>query len=226
MDIYQNTQQVLINNSETCYKDFVTKLIPNCSNILGVRIPFLRKIANKICQNNWQSYISHNPIFLEETLLQAIIIGKKSQTISDFNNIKNFIPKITNWAICDTFCSSLKFIKSNKDYCLIFLKPYLSSSKEFELRFGLVILLNYFIEEKYLPLIFKTLDDFKNNQYYAQMAAAWLLSSCFIKYPNQTLNYLKISQLNKTTYNKSIQKIIESLQVDRSFHPLLKSMKQ
>ena len=123
MDIYQDIRQVLIDNAETCYKNFLIKLIPNCSNILGVRIPFLRKIAKQICSNNWQSYIYHNPIFLEETLLQAIIIGKKSQTISDFNNIKNFIPKITNWAICDTFCSSLKFIKNNKDYCLIFLKP-------------------------------------------------------------------------------------------------------
>ncbi len=226
MDIYQDIRQVLIDNAETCYKNFLIKLIPNCSNILGVRIPFLRKIAKQICSNNWQSYIYHNPIFLEETLLQAIIIGKKSQTISDFNNIKNFIPKITNWAICDTFCSSLKFIKSNKDYCLIFLKPYLSSSKEFELRFGLVILLNYFIEEKYLPLIFKTLDSFKNNQYYAQMAAAWLLSSCFIKFPNRTLIYLKKSQLDKTTYNKSIQKIIESQQVDKSLHSLLKRMKR
>ena len=107
-----------------------------------------------------------------------------------------------------------------------FLKPYLKSSKEFEVRFALVLLLFHFVEEEYLSYIFEVLDNFSHTGYYAQMGAAWLLSVCYIKFPNQTMSYLKRSKLDIQTYNKGIQKILESKTLNEELRFQLKSMKK
>ena len=58
------------------------------------------------------------------------------------------------------------------------------------------------------------------------MGAAWLISICFIKYPNETLKFLQNTSIDSRTFNKSIQKIIESRQVDAATKNSLKKMKR
>ena len=48
------------------------------------------------------------------------------------------------------------------------------------------------------------------------MANAWLISICFIKFPNETLKYLKKCKLNKFTKNKAISKIRDSYRVSKT----------
>ena len=107
-----------------------------------------------------------------------------------------------------------------------FLKKYKKTKKEYEVRFVLVILLNYFIEEKYLSDIFKIIESYSYDDYYSMMGAAWLISICYIKYPNETLKFLQNTSINSRTFNKSIQKIIESRQVDAATKNSLKKMKR
>ena len=45
------------------------------------------------------------------------------------------------------------------------------------------------------------------------MGMAWLISTCYIKYKEKTLEFLKNNNLDDFTYNKSIQKMIESKRV-------------
>lgn len=217
-------QLISLKDPEYCL--FMQKLIPDCDNILGVRMPKLRKLVNQIPLADWQSYLCCSPKFLEEALLQAIIIGKNTEKYPDFELIKQFIPNIINWAICDTFCASLKFIHAHRPATLNFIKSYINSDNEFENRFANVILLNYFIKEEYLEFIFHTLDDFKNPHYYAQMAAAWLLAECFACFPEKTYQYLQTSKLDSKTFNKAVQKIIESLKTPKNIHSKLKKLKR
>ena len=58
------------------------------------------------------------------------------------------------------------------------------------------------------------------------MAIAWLVSVCFVKYRNKTFKYLNDNKLNRFTYNKSIQKIIESYRVSLEDKEILRSMKR
>ena len=92
--------------------------------------------------------------------------------------------------------------------------PYLYSKKEFEVRFGVVILLDYYINEKYIDTVLEILDAVQHDGYYAKMAVAWAVSMCYVKYPQKTFRFLKKTSLNSWTVNKSIQKITESLKVD------------
>ena len=44
--------------AEENYRIFATKLIPNVDNLLGVRLPRLRKIAKKIAQLDYEYYLA------------------------------------------------------------------------------------------------------------------------------------------------------------------------
>ena len=124
MDIKQR----LLEESEKDYQKFSTKLIPNINNVLGIRIPKLRKIAKEVYKNgDWETFVNiDNLEYMEEVMLQGMVIGLIKKNPEDIlNYVKNFVPKIDNWAVCDTFCSSLKFVSGNKKLVWDFIQPYL-----------------------------------------------------------------------------------------------------
>lgn len=216
--------------ADSKYKEFHSGLCPNTENILGVRVPVLRNYAKEISKQYEIEVLLKNidNEYYEEVLLQGMLIGlsKEKDIEKILGYIKEFIPKIDNWAICDGFCAGLKITKKNKEIMREFLKPYLNSSKEFEIRFGIVMILDYYIEEKYLEENFKIFEHIKNEEYYVQMAIAWAISICLIKYFDKTIDYLKTSKLDKFTYNKSLQKGIESFRISEENKKILRNMKK
>lgn len=218
-------KKMLLEQAEENYREFSSGIIPDVHNILGVRLPALRKIAKEIYKNgNWQEFVnSAESEFMEETMLRGILIGlikDKPEKILEY--VKNFVPQITNWAVCDTFCNSLKFTKNNKELVWEFLKPYLKSKRDYDIRFGVVMLLSFFIEEDYLDEILNLLENIRHEGYYVKMGVAWAVSICYIKFPEKTLKFLKNCKLDDWTFNKSIQKIIESYRVDKPTKETLK----
>ena len=91
----------------------------------------------------------------------------------------------------------------------------LSATNPWEQRFIFVMLLSYYIEDKYLKDIFKICEKIKSDEYYVKMAKAWLLSICYVKFKNETYKFLEKTKLDNWTVNKSIQKIRESLRVTK-----------
>jgi len=58
------------------------------------------------------------------------------------------------------------------------------------------------------------------------MAVAWLISMCYVKFEQETLKYLNSNDLDNFTYNKALQKIIESNRVDIEKKNIIKNMKK
>ncbi len=83
-----------------------------------------------------------------------------------------------------------------------------------------------FLKEDYLDKIKEILETENFDKYYTQMAAAWLISVMFVKYKDYTLLYLNNNSLNDFTYNKALQKIMESLRVTKEDKELVKKMKR
>ena len=81
------------------------------------------------------------------------------------------------------------------------------SNQTYHIRVGLILLLCYYVEEEYLDLILKYLDNIKSDEYYVNMGEAWLICEIFIKYESVGLKFLEYNKLNKFTINKSISKI-------------------
>ncbi len=157
----EKIREELLKLSEEKYREFSSRLIPGVENILGVRLLCLRKIAKRIAKKDWREYLKNaNDTYFEEVMLQGMVIGyvKDSNIEEILVYIKNFIPKINNWSVCDSFCNGLKITNKNKEIVWEFLKKYLSSEKEYEVRFAVVMLLNYYIDEEYIRKVFKKLD--------------------------------------------------------------------
>lgn len=231
MSISNEIKQELIQMSDSKYKSFHSNLCPGINNILGIRVPVLREYAKKLIKKySFEELINNiDDEYYEEIMLQGMLIGLNSK--ENFNVIKkyieDYIPKIDNWAICDTFCAGLKIVNQNKENMWGFIKQYLDSDKEFYLRFAIVIILDYYIEEKYLEEIFRIFNNIQSEYYYVKMTIAWAISICLIKYYDKTINYLKNnSKIDKWTYNKSLQKAIESYRITKDQKELLKNMKK
>ncbi|OAB40318.1 DNA alkylation repair protein [Paenibacillus antarcticus] len=210
------------------YQKFSSALIPNINSILGVRLPELRKLAKSIAKGDWRSYLEHPECeYFEEIMLQGMVIGYIKTDIEDIlTYIDSFVPKIDNWSVCDSFCVGLKFTKSNMKQVWAFLQSYLSSDKEYEIRFGVVMLLNFYIEEEYIDRVIEQLDNIEHEGYYVKMAVAWAISNCYIKLPEPTMIYLTSNSLDDFTYNKALQKITESFRVDQDNKQIIRSMKR
>ena len=214
--------------SDDKFKTFHSRLCPNTDNIIGVRLPLLRQLAKEIAKGDWRNFLSNSKEeYYEEILINGLVIAYAKCDVEErLNYIESFVPKIDNWAICDSFCNTLKFVNKNKEIMWEFIQPYLRSYNEFEIRFAVVIILNYYITEDYINLVLKTLDNIKHDGYYVKMAVAWAISMCFIKFEEKTMAYLKDNSLDDFTYNKSLQKICESLRIDKNTKELIKSMKR
>ncbi len=216
----------LLNYADKKYKSFSTSLIPGVNNVIGVRLPLLRKIAKDIAKSNFEEFTKQNDDeFMELTLIEGMATGYFNTNPDEkFNLIKNFIPKINNWSVCDSFCMTLKFINKNKKETKKFLEPYFKSKKEFELRFAYVVLLCYFIESDY-DYVIKKIAEFNNDAYYGKMAAAWALSICLVKNYDVCLNDLKSKKFHPFVYKKGITKAIESLRLNKEQKERLKALR-
>lgn len=218
----------LRNLAEEEYKNFNLKLIPTKKEMLGVRLPALRSLAKKIAKSDWQGFLkeSKNDIY-EELMLQGLVIAYAKIDFSEkLTYTKDFVAKIDNWAICDCFCGTMKDVKKHQKEFLNFLEQYFDSEQEFELRFIAVMLMNYYIDEQYIDYVLKKYDEIQSDKYYVNMAVAWGISVCFVKFPEKTMAYLKDNNLDDFTYNKALQKIIESLRVDKETKNVIRTMKR
>lgn len=214
--------------AEEEYRKFSSGLVPDAGNILGVRLPHLRRLAKEIANGDWRGYLaSADGEYHEELMLQGFVIGLVKTDIDErLKLIADFVPKIKNWAVCDSFIMGLKFTLKNKERVWEFLQNYTESGEEFEVRFAVVMLMDYFVDEEYVSRVLKLADCIKHDGYYVKMAVAWALSVCYIKFPGKTMEYLKNNSLDSFTYNKALQKIIESNRVDSGTKELMRGMKR
>lgn len=227
-EIYEKYQERLMALADPKYQKFMASLIPGTENILGVRSPDLKKLAKELSKDDWRAYIEQNrDIYYEETLLQGSVIGfAKADIETVLTDAKRYIPKISNWALCDSFCSGLKITKNNKERVWDFILDYVNSDKPYDIRFAVVMMLDYFIDEEHIQEVLSYFDGIKNDDYYVKMAVAWAVSMCYVNFTEMTMLFLKNSSLDDFTYNKSLQKICESLKPSAEEKAEIKAMKR
>ncbi len=216
------------------YREFHRKLLAGEGNLLGVRTPRLRQLAKELLKEDWRGYISQvkmvweqDFLYYDEKIIWALCICGGCRSWEEARPfVEEFIPVIDSWAVCDIFCSSLKAADKAKERVWDFILPYFSSEKEYEVRFASVMLLSHFTDEIYAERALKQLDQIRHEGYYAKMAAAWAISVFYVKFPAQVTGYLKESSLDDWTYNKALQKITESLRVDKETKKQIRAMKR
>ena len=222
-------QSKLFELADKKYKEFHAGLCPGTNNIIGVRVPVLRNYAKELSREYKIEELIETigDEYYEEIMLKGMLIGLENKNFEKVKKyIQGFVPKIYNWAICDVFCGGLKITKKHKEEMWSLIQKYIKSDKEFEIRFGIVMILGYYIDSEYLEKDFEIFNKIKNEEYYVQMAVAWAVSVCLVKFYDETVEYLKNADLDKFTYNKAIQKAIESYRISDERKQDLRKMKR
>ena len=207
---------------------FAQKLIPDCAHeILGWPIPELRKLARQLARKEgdrvWTLTASSN--CHEMILLRGFIIGyapwpweKWSKAVTDF------VPAITDWAICDMVCCSLTFIRKHRAAGWDLLRPYWTSREEFHQRFAVVMLMDHYLTDEYIDRVLEVLQSLKPNGYYAVMAVGWALQSAFVKDPDKVLPLLSSPDIVSESRQMARKKILESLRTPPEWHQWVKAL--
>lgn len=225
---YKEYIELLFSLKDDKYKEFHKSLVLNSKyEMIGVRVPIMRNIAKEISKTNIIEFLKYvNSKYYEEVLIEGLVISHIKDEELFYKYFKDYIKKIDNWAICDSFCNSIKIVRKYEDkYFNEVIKLSLNKS-EFISRVGLVTILNHFIEEKYLNDIFNCLNEINSDKFYINMAEAWLVCELYINYPAETLEFIKSNNLNKFTQNKAISKINDSYRIDKKEKDLLKKYRK
>lgn len=210
-------KEVLKNNIDPGYKAFHEKLVPGIENITGVRVPVMKKLAKEIAKQDGPGFLKDKSFdTYEEKMLHGLVIGHLNLPFQEvLVYIVDFIPFIDNWAVCDSFCSGLKITRANKEEMFEILRGYACSTKEYEARFAVVMLMDYYLEPCYLDQVFQIFSEVRQEGYYVKMAIAWGVSVAFVKDREKTLDFLGRDGLKPWTHNKALQKIRESNRVSK-----------
>ena len=225
MDLITN---VLFDNQDLCYRDFNSKLIPNIdkNKIIGVRIPVLRKIAKNIKNFDYvDDFLDELPHkYQEENILHGFLLSLRYTNIDELlDKLDHFLVYVDNWTVTDVI--SPKLFKKYPDKVYEYIRNWIKSDYEYVVRFGVVSLLQFYLDDNFKLEILELVKSIKSNYFYVKMAIAWFYSFALIKQYNDTIKLFENKELDKWIHNKSIQKAIESYRISDSEKEYLRSLK-
>lgn len=230
-------REYLITLSEKDYQKFSSGLIPGVDNMLGIRLPQLRRVAKEIAKRDWEAAMEEPDYYFEERMLRGMVLSYASRDMDKMlPYIADFIPMVDNWSVCDSVFMGMNLFQEDRERTWEFIQPYLWSDKEFEIRVAVIIMMQHLlkcdgrgckisrlrtvtmenlsdaVEEKglYFDKIFMAVNPIQTSAYYASMAVSWLVAEAFCCFPYHTYRYLQNNHLDDRTYNKAVQKIVES----------------
>lgn len=225
LEKYKEFVNYLLSLQDLKYKEFHSGLNSTNLEIIGIRVPVLRNIAKKILKTDVEKFFSLvESNYYEEIFIEGIVLANCSEDIID-KYLMNFIVKIDNWGICDSFCSSLKIVKKKQGKYWIYFTGLIDPTKEFQTRVSLIILMNYYLNDNYIDRVLKIVSSIKSDYYYINMAISWLLSVAIINYEDKVIELLRSKKLSKFVQNKTISKIQDSYRINKYLKESVKQFK-
>lgn len=219
--------KTLKEQSEPKLKEFTEKLVPDTKyKILGVRVPVLKTIAKELAcdKQSFYSFIGKPHEFYEEYFVHALAIGFiKTNNEEKLKLVSEFIPYIDNWAICDSFASSLKFLKNLPPDIPL---SYIDNPSPYIKRLGIVCLMDYFLDTGFEKEFLYVLQKIKSDHYYVNMAIAWYYSVALIKQYDATISLIESKTLDKFVQNKTISKACDSYRISDEKKTYLKTLRK
>ena len=214
--------------SDEEYRIFTSKTIPNIDigRILGVRVPDIRKLAKEIKDEVYiEEFLDELPhYYQEENLLHGLMLSTKYKDIDTLlAKIDIFLDYADNWIVTDIM--SPKLFKKYPDKAYEYILKWISSGQEYKIRFGVVSLLQFYLDDNYDKKILTVVKKIKSDDYYVKMAIAWFYSFALIKQYDDTIKIFEKKELDKWVHNKSITKATESYRISDEVKDYLRSLK-
>ena len=209
------------------YKRFHSKLMPTIDPevIIGVRTPELRKLTKELKgSSEAEEFLLELPHqYYEENNLHGFLI----ETIKDFDAciaaLNEFLPYVDNWATCDMMAP--KVLKKDLPKLYEQVKQWISSGDTYTIRFGVNMLMKYYLDDAFLPEYPELVASISSEEYYVKMVVAWYFATALAKQYDAVLPYLQEKRLEVWTHNKTIQKAVESYRITTEQKSYLKQLK-
>ena len=209
------------------YRDFQAKLIPgyDAETMIGVRTPELKKLAKELFKDaHIESFLSDLPHkYFDENQLHAFIISEYKDFEKCLEKVNQFLPYVDNWATCDQL--SPKVFRKYPAELLDQIKKWMASDETYTKRFGIGMLMQYFLDEKFKPEYPEMVAKERSEEYYVNMMIAWYFATALAKQYDAVLPFIEEHRLDKWTNNKAIQKAVESYRITDEQKAYLKTLK-
>ena len=229
-NIIEEIKDYLLKNQDLQYKQFHSSLMPtiNSEVVIGIKVPILRNYTKELLKKyDIQSFI---PFFkdlphqyYEENNIHAFLIEKINNYDECLFQLEQFLPYIDNWATCDML--NPKVFSKNKDKLLKKINEWIKSSHTYTIRFGIGMLMRYFLDKDFNSSYLELVYSIKSEEYYVNMMKAWFFATALTKQYDATLPVFQNKKLDIWTHNKAIQKAIESFRVPAEHKQYLKTLK-
>lgn len=222
-------QSTLFEYQDLTYADFQSSLIPTLPRefFIGVRVPNVRKIAKDLVKTGtYESFLCDLPHrYYDENMLHSAILTEIKDYDKCIEYLDRFLPFVDNWAVCDTLRP--KTFARNKDKLMIKIKEWSFSPDTYTCRFGIQMLMNFFLDDDFKPEYLEIPVAVHSDEYYVKMMVAWFFATALAKQWDATIPYLTQNRLEDAwIHNKTIQKARESYRISPSLKDYLKSLKR
>lgn len=222
-DIYDR----LLAMQDISYGDFSAKLLPTIARerVIGVRLPLLRKYAKELYKIEkaevFMRTLPHK--YLEEDHLHAYLISQMRDTDACFAALDAFLPYVDNWSVCDSLRP--KALTKDMDALQAHIRDYLQSDHSYTVRFGIELLMAYFLDEHFSPDHLALVAGVQSEEYYVNMMIAWYFATALAKQWDATIPYLEERRLPAWVHRKTIQKAVESYRITDAQKAYLKGLR-
>ena len=218
----------LLDLREEEYADFQSRLTPGIDRecFIGVRIPKLRKLAGIFKKTTAsKEFLGELPhYYFEENMLHGLLIAEIKDYDMCIAELEKFLPFIDNWAVCDVL--SPKVFKKHKTELFSEIQKWSDSKDTYICRFGIGMLMRYFLDEDFTPEHLKIPANIHSEEYYVNMMLAWYFATALAKQWKDTIVLLETGALDKWVHNKTIQKARESFRITGGQKEYLKGLKR
>lgn len=209
------------------YRNFQAKLVPTigADTILGVRTPAVRKYASELVkQEEEKEFLEDLPhVYYDENVLHGCILSMGKDYDTTLDQVEKFLPYVDNWAVCDLL--SPKVLKKRPQELLVSVRKWLESDHPYTVRFGMGILMSFYLDELFEPQYPEWVAQVRSEEYYVKMMAAWYFATALARQYEVVLPFLEQKRLDSWTHNKAIQKAVESYRITQEQKTYLRTLK-
>ena len=225
--ITDEIRKELMGMQDSKYRDFQVKLIPgkDIDHVIGVRTPELRKYAKDIVKrDDIDDFLKDLPHkYFDEDQLHAFTVSLIKDYDRCMDEVCRFLPYVDNWATCDQM--SPKVFAKHKGELEEQIKEWINDDKTYTIRFGIGMLMQYFLDDDFDPKYPKMVAAIRSDEYYVNMMIAWYFATALAKQYDAVIEYMTGRKLDEWTHKKTIQKCVESYRVSDEHKKYLKSLR-
>lgn len=223
---YQELLKYLDTLRDLKYQKFQKNIVVY-DDVIGIRVDKLKQIAKEISKGDYKGFIeNNNSLNYELVLIEGLIYGYLKIPFSELKEYLDiYLNKLKSWGQVDSIVANLKIFKKEQKLGFSYAKKIIHNKNNFIKRFGIILMLDYFLHDEYIDKVLEIVSKIKSDDYYVKMGISWLISVSYIKYKEKTLVYL-VNIKDDFIYNKTLSKIIESRRIDVKEKEFIKSLKR